>query len=574
MGTRGLLLLLLLFSSLACDVYCSSCSDCQNKIAPGKTICLAQDISGSGKSYIVVQGTDNWTFDGQGHVISGCGFYIYYNATGWTVKNVTVRGFTGRNAIYLSHAQGTLRNANICGNSGRGVTVDEGSRLEVHDSNIHGNGDVGFLVYGYHGYSYGYVYNSIICNNGNGSYEAGVLAAGSGSSSSTYNEGHVYLYSGTKVCGNNEADLLAYGATRYSPCDRGKGYVHCQSSNVAFSTTKAYDCGYIECSSHQSCSGFSCDLPCPTSSCTNECSQGDEEYQCSGDTVQKRVCGDYDGDGCYEWGDWTDVNSCNDYDGNYCSGNALEQRDYYCSNGACDYNVIGTVDCDDGDGWVETDTGWELRDCYCSLDHCDCNVLDSCTDECDVNDPGCGNYDTDPCLDLNEEDTNSNPGGPGDDEDSPPECSNGIDDDSDGLVDCQDPDCASVYFCSEVPKVPGYFLKAFCSVDGNTFVSQVFAYHNGSVIPLDNLSVLLTDVNRNKYPVTCSGTMPAVCQTSLPEGGYVFTAYWTDPLGEGHQDSCSGTVYIPAKAVPELWLVPLILIPVLLLKTGRTRNPP
>jgi len=41
---------------------------------------------------------------------------------------------------------------------------------------------------------------------------------------------------------------------------------------------------------------------------------------------------------------WVSYN-CNTHDGNYCLGNSLENRDYSCSAGSCEYNPIGITDC-------------------------------------------------------------------------------------------------------------------------------------------------------------------------------------------------------------------------------------
>ncbi len=94
-----------------------------------------------------------------------------------------------------------------------------------------------------------------------------------------------------------------------------------------------------------------------TTICNNECpSYGATEFRCSGDILQRRVCGNYDQDSCLEWSSWQNYINCNNYDGWYDTGNTRwvdcpdnkwqeceekeqEYRNYYCSGQECKYSV-------------------------------------------------------------------------------------------------------------------------------------------------------------------------------------------------------------------------------------------
>ncbi len=113
-------------------------------------------------------------------------------------------------------------------------------------------------------------------------------------------------------------------------------------------------CGNGQCESGENCSNCYSDCPCPSgqvcengtcvTTCTNQCSpSGTTQYQCSGNTVQKRTCGNYDVDSCLEWSSWSNVENCDSYDGCY-SG---YYRDYYCSNGSCTFSSICIEACCD-----------------------------------------------------------------------------------------------------------------------------------------------------------------------------------------------------------------------------------
>jgi len=160
----------------------------------------------------------------------------------------------------------------------------------------------------------------------------------------------------------------------YSPCaacGRNELPPNCPSSvNLCSSCSFTVTCSYVDCCSDAdcspsgccdaSCSNYTCVLTpnnskCPSgqtcnkscqcvAACRDECSpSGSTQYQCSGNTVQKRTCGNYDADPCLEWSSWSDVENCDNKDGCY-SG---YYRDYYCSGGSCTYTQSCTESCCD-----------------------------------------------------------------------------------------------------------------------------------------------------------------------------------------------------------------------------------
>jgi len=76
--------------------------------------------------------------------------------------------------------------------------------------------------------------------------------------------------------------------------------------------------------------------------CQSECQNGAIEWRCDPQRryIQKRTCGDFNSDGCFEWSNWSNVEDCGDsgWTNEYrCSGNWV-QRKYInrgCSNAQC-----------------------------------------------------------------------------------------------------------------------------------------------------------------------------------------------------------------------------------------------
>lgn len=140
--------------------------------------------------------------------------------------------------------------------------------------------------------------------------------------------------------------------------------------------------------------------------CLDECSySGETQYQCSGNTLQKRTCGDYDFDPCLDWSSWQNVENCDTKDGWYGGGNvqgcgddpSSEYRDYYCSGGSCSYTVTATKDCDNYDicsGICNPSTGdIERNDSYVIQNSNTCTwtwagVVYDCSDTCSDSDGG------------------------------------------------------------------------------------------------------------------------------------------------------------------------------------------
>ncbi|MEM5867789.1 MAG: hypothetical protein QXG39_07710, partial [Candidatus Aenigmatarchaeota archaeon] len=181
-------------------------------------------------------------------------------------------------------------------------------------------------------------------------------------------------------------------------------------------------------------------------SCTNECSySGQIEKRCSGNYVQKRVCGNYDSDPCLEWSDWQNEQNCgtSGWTDNYrCTSSRYLEREYVnrgCSNAQCFANSEWRQVQDCGtDSWTENyrcSGNWVQREKIkrgCSNNSCyqnsvwenieDCSAqgkicqngqcVTTCTNECSysgqkerrcdcsryLQERTCGNYDSDPCL--------------------------------------------------------------------------------------------------------------------------------------------------------------------------------
>jgi len=178
-----------------------------------------------------------------------------------------------------------------------------------------------------------------------------------------------------------------YSGTWYGSCEIVSGFGACTGyyslcgacgktpppncgGRVCSSCSFTVRCSYVDCCSNAdcspsgccdaSCSNYTCVLTpnnskCPSgqtcnkscqcvAACRDECSPaGSTQYQCSGNTVQKRTCGNYDADPCLEWSSWSDVENCDNKDGCY-SG---YYRDYYCSGGSCTYTQSCTESCCD-----------------------------------------------------------------------------------------------------------------------------------------------------------------------------------------------------------------------------------
>jgi C1A family cysteine protease len=110
----------------------------------------------------------------------------------------------------------------------------------------------------------------------------------------------------------------------------------------------------------------------PSPSCINECSYLDQkEYRCSGNILQKRVCGNFDSDSCLEWSDWFEEKNCDSMD--KCIDTTY--YDYFCSQNNCTFNSYpNDPRCTQQPSWVPCDptSGWQCGESkggsepYCS----------------------------------------------------------------------------------------------------------------------------------------------------------------------------------------------------------------
>jgi hypothetical protein len=166
---------------------------------------------------------------------------------------------------------------------------------------------------------------------------------------------------------------------------------------------------------------------------------------------------------CDVWpGDCTckyNTEDCDSYDGWYCYGDLRKYRDYYCTPGECLFNITKEKNCNDYDcttglycAGVGTDTIKEMGDDYTCVANdgatCDkdgkmvCNGPWYCNPENECKYQNCGPIDDTVyiCYKPNDNgwrwDTHA--------EIKETNCQDGYDNDCDGLVDCEDPDCDEI----------------------------------------------------------------------------------------------------------------------------------
>jgi len=145
-----------------------------------------------------------------------------------------------------------------------------------------------------------------------------------------------WWHGGTAVCRSSGwSCVYQYNTCLASDCCD----VGCTASGGCWATPNGNNCasrtGFTKtCTKDCKCNYAACDACSPS---------GAVQYQCSGNMVQKRTCGDFNNDLCLEWSSWNNVENCNSHDGCY-SG---YYRDYYCSGGSCKYSSSCTESCCD-----------------------------------------------------------------------------------------------------------------------------------------------------------------------------------------------------------------------------------
>jgi hypothetical protein len=150
--------------------------------------------------------------------------------------------------------------------------------------------------------------------------------------------------------------------------------------------------------------------------CQSECQNGAIEWRCDPQRryIQKRTCGDFNSDGCFEWSNWSNVEDCgvsgwtNEYQ---CSGNWVQRK---WIERQCSYIVQipenppppRPVDCTQREEWRN------FEDCSAQGKTCqNGQCVFTCSNECSysgqkerrcsgnyVQERTCGNYDSDPCF--------------------------------------------------------------------------------------------------------------------------------------------------------------------------------
>lgn len=205
-------------------------------------------------------------------------------------------------------------------------------------------------------------------------------------------------------CISEEVDCRSALGTSYAYCEDGEcksatppstpQWKECTSTTLeekVYSAGSWYICCYIS-GEYKWVSG----VVCPNGGgnggggggviCTNECyPENTVDYRCSGNVVQQRICGDYDDDPCLEWSSWNDYQDCDSLDG--CSQDGSEIRDYYCSNGNCEYITVEYCQdtCSDSDNGINlTVEGTVIDYNLCSAGDTSCpssSYTDYCIDE-------------------------------------------------------------------------------------------------------------------------------------------------------------------------------------------------
>ncbi|PKP59449.1 hypothetical protein CVT91_06685 [Candidatus Atribacteria bacterium HGW-Atribacteria-1] len=130
----GLIFLLVLISGNvnACDVYCSTCEDCNSKINLAdswQTICLNTSIQNHTGTCINPSSFNNTIFDCQGNIINGNAFYV---SGGISIPGPTY-------GIYLNQkSNNTIRNCIISG-FGNGIALDFSSNNTLINTTTYSN---------------------------------------------------------------------------------------------------------------------------------------------------------------------------------------------------------------------------------------------------------------------------------------------------------------------------------------------------------------------------------------------------------------------------------------------------
>lgn len=140
---------------------------------------------------------------------------------------------------------------------------------------------------------------------------------------------------------------------------------------------------------------------------------------------------------------------CNELDGSYCVGDDREERDYGCGEG-CVPEITATEDCnvfDEDNCWCEVDNRKYLYE-KCDDWTCGGGACEDSEDDWDRNSETCGKEfecnQTTFCTDYTCYKSNSNRWTWGTPETKETLCTDGDDNDCDGLIDCEDPDCENI----------------------------------------------------------------------------------------------------------------------------------
>lgn len=137
-------------TSTKCDVYCSGCKECSEKIiasAPGSTICLSKDIDKSGikkeGTCILFLGVNDRTLDCQNHKIIGPTYKLNTGGIIIAPYSLSTYPFSPRKTVekenYYGSSRNTIKNCTIT-HTAHGISlIGESSNNTIINNHLTGN---------------------------------------------------------------------------------------------------------------------------------------------------------------------------------------------------------------------------------------------------------------------------------------------------------------------------------------------------------------------------------------------------------------------------------------------------
>lgn len=123
----------------------TSVSTCGNLSTPGETYILSNDIITTGTCFTIA--ANGITLDGDGHTITGSGFFhgvLLSGSTDVTIKNLTVKSFGA--GISLVSSNGNTLTSNTISNNGFGIWLFSSSSSNTLTSNTASSNSIGIML--------------------------------------------------------------------------------------------------------------------------------------------------------------------------------------------------------------------------------------------------------------------------------------------------------------------------------------------------------------------------------------------------------------------------------------------